>query len=153
MVWAQSFQTNHQENLKNPSFEKISKAHSRIWQIVVKIKKKIFWLVLILLLLSAPYGIYLYDKFFWEFAICLTPFFEEYFGLISCIFFIKEIFTLKMVTMDVRKRHFLSYHNNYRTKSVIKTLNVIDLKDHWKNCLLGSMQVEKKYYSLKKINF
>ena len=43
---------------------------------------------------------------------CLTPFFQTQFGLISCIIFMKELVSMTMVAMEIGKRQFLSYHSN-----------------------------------------
>ena len=57
--------------------------------------------------------IYTYiPKFSWGFSVCLIPFFQRYFGLISCIIFIIEFVFLTMITMGIGKSQFLSYHRN-----------------------------------------
>ena len=57
-------------------------------------------------------GMYLYGKFLWGFFICLTTFFQKYFEWRSCIIFMKEVMSLTIVTMEIVKSQFLSYHNN-----------------------------------------
>ena len=49
--------------------------------------------------------------------------FQRYFGMISCIVFMKEFISLTMVTMEIAKRQFISYHSNgcYEEKALSKT--------------------------------
>ena len=53
----------------------------------------------------------LYDKFSWGFFIFLTPLFQWWFGLISCIIFMKEFISLTMVAIEIGKRQFLNYYS------------------------------------------
>ena len=51
-------------------------------------------------------------NFYEDFFICLTTFFQKYFEWRSCIIFMKEVMSLTIVTMEIVKSQFLSYHNN-----------------------------------------
>ena len=68
---------------------------------------------------------------FFENSLSVLLHFSGILWIDSFIIFFKEFFSITMVTMEIRKRQFFSYHSNgcYGEKSFIKTLNLIDLDD------------------------
>ena len=84
--------------------------------------------VVAVLIITIGSRICTFMKSFLEGSLCLTPFCQRYFGLTSCIIFMKEFISLTMVTIEIAKRQFLSYHSNgcYKEKGFIKNLNFID---------------------------
>ena len=92
-------------------FKKYVKSNQAYDKCYLKIQKNKFWGILNPLLLSSSlhWGkgqlclriLYLFDSIF-----------QRWFGLISCIIFMKEFVSLTIVAMEIGKRQFLSYHSN-----------------------------------------
>ena len=97
------------------SFEKLWVSEQKMFKLVICCNLRHY---------DGAKDIYLFDKFFWGFYICLTPCFQKYFRLTSCIIFMKELISLTTVTMEISKRQFLSYHSNgyYEEKKLYQKL-------------------------------
>lgn len=83
---------------------------------VGKIKQLFFNSILTLLLGSLfsemGHKIHLYDNFTSVIFICFTAFFQGKFGRIDCIILMKEFASLKIVPLQIGKRHFFTDHSN-----------------------------------------
>ena len=101
-VGAQNIQTSYQGDLRDTR------------QIVVKIKKNIWW-ILTMMLGSLFLAIDTRHNFLTTslvIIICLTPFSQLQFGLIGCMILIREYVSLTTAAMKMGKRHFYSGHSN-----------------------------------------
>ena len=96
-----------------------------------------------------------WTNFLEDFFICFTTLSQKLFGLISCVIFLKEFISLRMVVIEMRKRQFLSYHNNgcYEKKSFFKNLDFVDLNCHCKNWLDWINAGSEKISQSKKCKF
>ena len=83
-----------------------------IYHIILYMYIYMLWIFINVSSLRWGKGMYLYGKFLWGFFICLTTFFQKYFEWRSCIIFMKEVMSLTIVTMEIVKSQFFSYHSN-----------------------------------------
>ena len=94
-----------------------------------------FDLVAAVCIITMEQRIYFYGNFFWEFFICLTPFFRDKLNWLAALSWWMNLFPWQWLPWKYEKDHFSVIITivAIRKKSSIKNLDLVDLNYHYKN--------------------